>query len=115
MPRFKSLFSFSQNEIDLAFKNANTIKNAQGLKFLQTDEKNIEHGKILIITPRKLGKAHDRNKIRRQIKAIFFEEKLYEKPVISILLLYKEALDLTYEELKIFMLKSLRSNTSSAR
>ena len=107
MSLFKSLFSFSKKEIDHAFKDARVIKGIPGLKLLQTPTRNIEHGKLLIITPRKLGKAHDRNKIRRRIKAIFFESKLYEKPVVSIILVYKETISTTFKDLKSFLVEAI--------
>jgi ribonuclease P protein component len=74
---------------------------------LQTKQDNLDFGKILIIIPAKTGKAHDRNLIKRRIKAIFYEQKLYEKPIISIIFAYKPALNLTFEQLKDFLTKNI--------
>jgi len=66
------------------------------------------HGKILIVIPRKAGKAHERNLIKRRIKAIYYEEKLYAKPIVSIVLVRKEATKINFEDLKKFLVKNLR-------
>ena len=109
--KFKELFSLSQKEIDSAFKNAKLQNKIFGLKLLQAPAENKQtFGKLLIITPRKLGKAHKRNKIRRQLKSIFYQEKLFETPAVSILLIYKNALNLNFEQLKEFLVTSFDSN-----
>ncbi len=59
-----------------------------------------EHGRILVITPRRIGKASKRNKIRRRIKALFFEEKYYERGVDCIAIIKKEGIDTPFDELK---------------
>lgn len=111
---FKTLFSFKKKEIDAAFKSARMRQQTRGLKLLQapfadvvrrsgTKEDRPTHGKLLIITSRAVGKAHDRNRIRRQLKAIFYEEQLYTQPIISILIVYKQALELDFNQLKRFL------------
>ncbi|MFH1643686.1 MAG: ribonuclease P protein component [bacterium] len=121
---FKDLFRFSQKEISLAFKLAKLKNQTNGLKLLQfpieeikklkieefakTFENQIKEntGKILIIISGKVGKAHERNQLRRRIKNIFYEQKLYAKPFISILITYKQALNLTFDQLKQFLVES---------
>lgn len=68
-----------------------------------------EFSKLLIITPRKMGKSHQRNKLRRQIKAIFYENRLYEQSTnkIFIVLLYKQSTSLSYEQLLSFFVKRM--------
>ena len=110
---YKELYRFSKKEVELAFSQALTTNSIPGLKLLQTSTKEISHGKILIVVPKKTGKAHDRNRIKRQIKALFYEEKLYEKPIVSIILVYKQALDLSYSELKTFFLDSFSMRKAS--
>lgn len=112
MIKFKNLFQFNQKEIDQAFKTAKIVNKIDGLKLLQseliyeqTDEK---YGKILIVTSAKSGKAHDRNLIRRRIKDIFYKENLYQKHVISILLVYKAAMKLDFDQLKEFLVSSFK-------
>jgi len=113
MINFSSLFSFSQKEIKQAFNKAKFKNKINGLKLLQLSSEELDEkpslGKILIVIPGKTGNAIKRNKIRRQIKAIFYEEKLFEKPLISILLVYKPALKLNFEQVKEFLVKSFES------
>lgn len=81
-----------------------------GFKLLQSKIEQPDHtnmGKLLIVISRKVGNAVERNKLRRQIKSIFFEEKLYVKPKKSILIVYKEAKDLSFDQIKKFLVKNL--------
>ncbi len=125
---FRDCFKFNQKEISVTFKYSKIKNQTDGLKLLQVSLENLKkiksdelsnifakqielnQGKILVITSRRVGKAHKRNKLRRQIKSIFYEEKLFEKPVISILITYKQALNLTFEQLKEFLVKSFEKN-----
>jgi ribonuclease P protein component len=76
-----------------------------GLKLVKLKKSNESPGKLLIIIPRKTGKAVARNKLRRQIKAIFYEEKLYQKPGTFIVVVYKEAAELSFQEIRSFMIE----------
>lgn len=100
---FSSLFSLSSFLIKKSFATAQLSEKGPGYKILTApypQEISSFHGQCLIITPRKFGKAHERNKIRRQIKAIFFEEKLYLITHVSIVLLYNTAKKLSFLELR---------------
>jgi len=107
---FKDFFSFNQEEIRKAFKKARLHARMSGFKLLQAPlsqaPTTLSHGKLLIVASRKSGRAHERNKIKRQLKAIFYEEKLYKKPVTSIVIVYKQAMNLTYDQIKEFLLQS---------
>ena len=113
MIKFKKLFNFSKSEIDKAFQNSSLVDQILGLKLLASSqikeqESPQKHGKLLVVIPGKAGKAHERNLIKRRVKAIYYEEKLYQKPIISILLVYKQAKELNFDELKKFLIKNLR-------
>ena len=118
---FKELYSFSKPEIDAAFKAALLLNKTEGIKLLQTPAHILRSfettasqspqdgrafGKFLIITPRSCGKAHERNLIRRRLKAIYFEQKLYQKRVTTIALIYSGAMKLSFDHLKAFILES---------
>ncbi len=62
-------------------------------------------GRILIITPRRVGTAPQRNLIRRRLKAIFFEEKLFEHSFDIVIFCRKGASDLSFEDLKKLLLQ----------
>lgn len=107
MIKFKKLFQFSKHEISKYFEKATFKAKINGLKLLQNTKEELEFGKLLIIIPRKAGKASKRNFIRRRIKAIFYEKQLYKKPIISILIVYKQAMDLKFNQLKEFLTKNI--------
>lgn len=120
MTIFRKIFAFTTQEISCIFKHAGAKKYHTGLKLLQApvncspiiqSAKN-PYGKLLIVTPRACGKAHDRNRIRRQIKAIFYEEELYQAPAIWVLLVRKQAMDLSFDDLKKFLVNTIHGNHS---
>lgn len=56
-------------------------------------------GELIVITPKKVGNAPQRNKIRRRIKAIFHEQKLYEQGFDWIVYIKKEASQLSFSDI----------------
>ena len=109
--KYRNLFSFQQKEIQNAYRQARRRAQMPGLKLLQevaSDSKRPRCGKLLIVLSSKSGKSHERNRLKRRIKAIFYEEKLYQKAVRSILIVYKEAIDIPQEELKTFLRDALQ-------
>lgn len=103
---FKSLFSFSQKEITELFKKTKLILQNPILKILKSSPLE-EYGKILIITPRSSGKAHERNLFRRRVKAIFYEEELYENKHVFVIIAYKNLHSLDFETLKKILIDSI--------
>lgn len=100
---FTSLFNHKKNEIDAAFKVAKFCSRNDGYKLLAYP-KTTEYSKLLIIIPRAVGKACIRNRLRRQIKALFYEEKYFESNPHSFLLLcYKTILNYTFEDLNMLL------------
>jgi ribonuclease P protein component len=55
-----------------------------------------------------VGNAPERNKIRRQIKSIFYEEKLFELSYDYVIIVYKQILRLSFQELKTLLLSSIK-------
>jgi ribonuclease P protein component len=62
-------------------------------------------GKLLIITPKVLGSAPVRNKIRRRLKAIFHEEKLFTLGRDVIVWCKKPSTLLSFQDTKEIILK----------
>jgi len=107
-PAPKALFSFKQKEVQRAFKRADFRAKTLGLKLLQSPfNEGSTHGKLLIIIPQKSAKSCKRNRFRRQVKAIFYQEKLYKKLIISILFIYKQAMDMSFEQIKEFLVENI--------
>ncbi|MCK4517237.1 ribonuclease P protein component [Candidatus Babeliales bacterium] len=104
--QFKKLFSFKKKEIDQAFSHAKFHAKMPGFKLLKSFSTE-DFGTAEGLGPAAAGKAHDRNLIRRQIKSIFYEEKLYQNQHVFILLVYRQAIDLSFEEIKNFLVENL--------
>lgn len=102
---FRKLTQFTKGEIDRAFAGAKRVVKTAGFTILSAPRQG-DFGRILIVVPRKVGKAPVRNKLRRQIKAIFFEEKLFEKDRDLIFLVRQPAAELNFDELKALVLKA---------
>ena len=103
----RDLFNFSKRTAKDAIKASKVVKKIPGLKLLQAPDPSLLHGKLLVVIPRAFGKAHDRNLLRRRLHAIYFEEKLYLRPIISIVICYKEAQLLTFSDLKTFLIENI--------
>ena len=101
------LFTFTKSEAKDALKASKLRKSIPGLKLLQAPDPSLLHGKLLVVIPRAFGKAHDRNLLRRRLRSIYFEEKLYVRPIITIAICYKEAQKLTFAELKTFLIENI--------
>lgn len=101
---FRSLFSFTKPEVDAAFAKAKLCVKVKGFTLLAAPAST---GRLLIIIPCLVGKAHDRNLLRRRLKSIFFEEKLFEQPFTFILLAYKSATTWSFENLKKFLVEGI--------
>jgi ribonuclease P protein component len=100
MPRIaRKITQFTQSEIKQLFRTARTISRNAGLS-IRIAPRSGALGRLLIITSRKIGSAPERNKIRRQLKAIFYQEKLYELPYDFIIHTTKESILLPFQELK---------------
>jgi ribonuclease P protein component len=114
MSLYKNLFRFTKSEIDYSFKRASLHKKIYGLKLLLVQHTEAPQelfssstGKLLIIIPKACGKAHVRNKIRRRLKSLFYEKRLYTSQRIWILLVYPAAANASFEELSSFMTQSM--------
>jgi len=111
MITFKRLFTFSPQEISNAFKKAHLKRFFHGLKLLESPIETtaqVPHGKLLVVISSLSGKAHDRNRVRRHLKALFYEEKLYQKPSFWIIIVQKAGMSFDFDTLKQFMKDSVK-------
>lgn len=91
--------AFSRSEIQELFKSARTLCKTEFLDIKAT-RSDLDTGRLLIITPKKLGNAPTRNLIRRRLKALFYEERLYEKKYDFIFFCRPDITKLEFSELK---------------
>lgn len=99
MPR---MTGFTQPEIRQFFKTARRVARHPELVVLvaaTTQEK----GRILVVTPRRVGNAVVRNKIKRRLKSLFHEENLGSHGVDCAVIVKPGAGNLTFEQLKKIM------------
>ncbi len=101
----RSIPRWAKSEIDHAFAHARRMVKHPGLTILVAPQQ-AEHGRILIITPKKVGSAPERNKLRRQLKSIFYEEELYKKGLDCIVIFRKAAVGLPFAELKKMLISA---------
>ena len=95
----RNLSAFTNREVQQAFRKAVLRSNQNGLQFILAPRQK-EFGRILVITPRKSGNAPSRNRIRRQLKTLFYNEKLYDQAYDLLVLVSKEGIRKPTDELK---------------
>src|SRR5690606_7554947 len=90
---------FTKKEIDYLFHHARrALKNPAFVILLAPRQLNF--GRILIILSKKVGSAPQRNKIRRRIKSLFFEEKYFTTPFDTVVIVHKKATELSFNQIK---------------
>ena len=107
----RNLSRFTKKEIDALFKKARRVIKHQGLHILVAPKQK-EYGRILIIASRKTGNAPTRNKIRRRLKSIFYEQELYKQEYDCIVIVKKEGPLLTFEQLKKLLVQAIETKLS---
>lgn len=109
MPTIARLIShFTPQEVTQAFKMARRVKVDPAFTLLRSPGQK-SFGRILIVTSRKVGSAPQRNKIRRQIKAIFYQNRLFLTPFDYIFIAKKPSIALSFEQLLQIMLDAANS------
>ena len=95
---------FTKGEVDYLFQHARRIVRNQFCTILVAPRQSPEYARILIVLSRKVGTAPERNLIRRRIKAIFYEEKLFTHNVDCVVIVYKKMITLSFDQLKTLLL-----------
>lgn len=103
---FRALTRFTKQEIDALFSRAKRVIKHQNAHFLiGTAAK--EYGRILIIASRKVGNAPTRNKMRRQLKSIFYEQRLFNYGYDCIVIIKPSPHQLNFQELEKLLISAL--------
>lgn len=95
----KKISSFTRQEVAELFACARAKIKLPGLRILKAPTTH-PYGRILIVIPRKVGTAPERNLIRRRIKMIFREKKLYLYGSNFIALIGPECKKISFQELE---------------
>lgn len=102
----RKISQFTRSEIDRLYKETRPVLKHDGFTLLQTPRMG-EFARILIVISKKVGNAPTRNKLRRQIKSIFYEEKLFQKDHDWVIIVRKPATLLSFEQLKAILVKAM--------
>lgn len=94
-----SLTKFTRREIDQLFKSCRPALRTHELTILKASAAQ-DRGRILIITKRHIGNAPQRNKLRRRLKAIFYEQSFYSLGYDLIVIAKKGAAALEFIQLE---------------
>jgi ribonuclease P protein component len=94
----RAITQFTEREIRALFEAARRVVKTPAFEIRKASTTN-PHGRILIVIPRLVGTAPERNRIRRQLKALFYQEKYFEKQQDIIVLVRRGAADATYQDL----------------
>lgn len=95
----KQLSTFSKKEVVTLLKKGKRVYKDVGLDIISAPATN-SFGRILVITPRKVGNAPARNKIRRRLKALFYQKKLYERLTDVCIIIKKPGITYTSDQLQ---------------
>ncbi len=101
----KKISKFTKREIDYLFQHARRVIRHQSCTILLAPRQK-EFGRVLIIASRKVGNAPERNLIRRRIKSIFYEEKLFLLNFDCVVIAYKNMVSLPFDQLKSLLLSA---------
>lgn len=107
----KHLSDFTQKEITAIFRKSSRVYKGPGLDILMAPALK-DFGRVLVVTPRKVGTAPERNRIRRRIKALFYEHKFYEYPFDTCIIIKKPGIDYHIEELIPLLDTAFKQRTS---
>ena len=100
----KNLSKFKRKELDHFFNTATCKKKNQAFTFLTSPAIDLPFGRILVIASRKYGNSPERNLLKRRCKAIFWEEKLYEKKIDLIIIARPSGKKYDFAQLKELLL-----------
>ena len=101
----RELTRFTQREIDQTFATARRVLTQPGIQILLAPKQHTL-GRILVIASRKVANAVQRNKLKRQIRSLFLEQKLFQLPYDCIVIFQKKNFEFSFNDLKTYLLKA---------
>jgi ribonuclease P protein component len=101
----RAITSFTKQEIYKLYRSAVPVFKDSGLE-IKRASKTLDYARILIVIPRASGIAPERNKFKRQLKSIFYEQKLFKKNYDLIIIVRKEGISAPFQELMSLLIKA---------
>lgn len=105
-PAVRSLSVFKTTEIRQLFAQARLVLKVPSIE-IRTAPAHKGFGRILIVVPRRVGTAPQRNLIKRRFKAIFYEEKLFELKKDVLIFTWPGAAKLSFDLIKTYLQKAV--------
>ncbi len=56
-------------------------------------------GSLVVVTPRRIGTAPERNRVRRRLRALFYENGLFAYPYFCVVIVNERGVGLSFGEL----------------
>ena len=110
----RNLSKWTQQEVQHLFENATAAHKSKELTILVAPSL-LEYGRIMLTTPKKIGDAPTRNKLRRRLKSIFYEQKLYMHGK-DLAFLTKPGIDkFSFEKLETLLIKAIKTTNVSLK
>jgi ribonuclease P protein component len=107
-----SISSFTPQEVKKLFATARRVLRNPSLDILRAP-KRLPKARILVITARRVGTAPQRNKIRRRLKSIFYEQGMVDGLYDCIVFIKPEGVNSSFEELTQFLLQAMQIKESA--
>jgi len=105
----KEISTFTEKEVSLLFKKAKVLlKHTCFYILCAPATKNF--GRMLVVTPKRIGKANKRNLVRRRIKEIFYQEGLFKNQLDCIVIVKREGINLPFAKLKKLIANAYSKN-----
>lgn len=101
----RSTAKLTKKDIKSLFVSAKKVFGRSGLYILLAPTTN-PIGQLVLVTSRFVGNAPERNKVRRRLKAIFYEEQLYQQLYDCIVIVKKGGAAIPFVDLKDSLLKA---------
>lgn len=112
----KRISKFTKSEVDYLFQHARRVVRNQVCTILVAPRQK-DFARVLIVTSRKIGNAPERNLMRRRIKTIFYEEKLFTCGFDWVIIVHKKMVEFPFDQLKSLLIsvyqKILQENENS--
>lgn len=110
----RNLSKWTQQEVQNLFENATAAHKSKELTILVAPSL-LKYGRIMLTTPKKIGNAPTRNKLRRRLKSIFYQQKLYTLGK-DLAFLTKPGIDrFSFEKLETLLIKAITTTNVSLK
>ena len=104
----KKLSSFFKKEIEILFKKAFVKVRYPGLRILVSPRDSQQaYAKLLLIVPKKVGNAPQRNLIKRRLRSVFYQHSLYLNTHHFIIFTDNRTLSIPFQTLETVFKKAL--------